>query len=65
MRKDIGWHWIDDNGDGIAECYYFDPVSGGPEGKLLKGVTTLDGYTVNEKGQWSVDGNVQTKNVQK
>ena len=60
-----GWHWIDDNGDGIAECYYFDPVSGGPEGKLLKGVTTLDGYTVNEKGQWSVDGNVQTKNVQK
>lgn len=20
-----GWHWIDDNGDNYAECYYFAP----------------------------------------
>ena len=19
------WQWIDGNGDGVAECYYFDP----------------------------------------
>lgn len=58
-----GWHWIDDDGDGVAECYFFNPVAGGPLGSLLKQTTTVDGYQVNEKGQWTVGGIVQTRKV--
>lgn len=57
------WNWIDDNGDGIAECYYFEPNSNGFRGRLYKSTTTPDGYTVNEKGQWTESGTVITKNV--
>ena len=45
-----GWHWSDDNGDGIAECYYFETEFNGYKGRLYKSTTTPDGYTVNEKG---------------
>ena len=55
--------WIDDNGDGIAECYYFNPMSDGTRGKLYKSTKTPDGYQVNEKGQWVVNNVVQTKLV--
>ena len=60
-RMFTGWNWIDDNGDGVSECYYFQEVSDGKRGRLYKGTTTPDGYTVNEKGQWTVNGVVQTK----
>lgn len=52
------WQWIDGNGDGVAESYYFDG-----EGYLLTNTTTPDGYTVDENGVWKVDGVVQTKKV--
>lgn len=57
------WNWIDDNGDGIAECYYFEPSSNGFRGRLYKTTTTPDGYTVSEKGQWTENGIVITKNL--
>lgn len=56
-----GWHWIDADGDGRTECYYFNEISDGTKGKLLCNTVTPDGYTVNEKGQWTVNGIVQTK----
>ena len=51
-----GWQWIDGNGDGTAECYYFDQ-----NGYMLSATTTPDGYTVNSDGAWTVNGAVQTK----
>ncbi len=53
-----GWHWIDGNGDGYAECYYFNP-----NGYITLNGTTPEGYTVNASGQWTVSGVVQTKYV--
>ena len=41
------WEWCDGNGDGIAECYYFDK-----DGYCLLDCTTPDGYTVNKDGAW-------------
>ncbi len=49
------WLWLDDDKNGIHECYYFN------EDNCLVTNTTVDGYQVNEKGQWVVDGVVQTK----
>lgn len=51
-----GWQWLDGNGDGIAECYYFDG-----NGYLLANTTTPDGYVVNGDGAWIVSGTVQTQ----
>lgn len=48
------WRWLDGNGDGIYECYYF-----GSDGYMLSDTTTPDGYTVNQDGAWTVDGGVQ------
>lgn len=53
-----GWQWIDGNGDGIAECYYFDS-----EGWLLVNTTTPDGHQVNADGAWTENGVVQTQNA--
>lgn len=50
------WQWIDGNGDGVAESYYFDQ-----NGYLLTNTTTPDGYTVNADGAWTKDGVVQTQ----
>lgn len=44
-----GWQWID------SKCYYFD--SNG----YMAANTEIDGYTLNENGQWTVDGIVQTQ----
>ena len=58
-----GWQWIDGNGDGLKECYYFNQTSGAnglPLGAMLRNATTPDGYTVNANGEWVVDGVVQT-----
>lgn len=51
-----GWYWLDGNGDGISENYYFDE-----NGYCLKNAVTPDGYTVNESGAWIIDGIVQTQ----
>lgn len=53
-----GWQWIDDNGDGIANSYYFDA-----NGYLLVNTTTPDGYTVDGNGAWIVNNVVQTQTV--
>ena len=53
------WQWIDGNGDGTAECYYFD------QNGYMAVNTTVDGSEVNESGAWTVDGQVQTKEVKK
>lgn len=52
------WQWIDGNGDGIAECYYFDG-----NGYMLANTTTPDGYQVNANGAWVQNGQIQTKNT--
>ena len=51
------WQWIDGDGDGLAECYYFDI-----NGYLYTNGSTPDGSTVNDKGAWVVNGVVQTRN---
>ena len=50
------WQWIDVDGDGAQECYYFTD-----DGNFLKNTTTPDGYQVNALGQWTENGVVQTK----
>ena len=50
------WQWIDGNGDGISESYYFDD-----NGFLYLDTITPDGYSVNQDGAWVVNGEVQTK----
>lgn len=52
------WQWVDGNGDGTAECYYFNE-----SGYCLVNTTTPDGYTVNADGAWVSDGIVQTKAI--
>ena len=56
-KQSGGWMWIDADGDGTRECYYFDTN----DGHMYVSTTTPDGYTVNEKGQWTENGIVQTK----
>lgn len=53
------WQWIDGNGDGMAESYYFNE-----QGYCLINTTTPDGYTVNPAGAWTVNGIVQIKAVE-
>ena len=50
------WKWLDGNGDGVSESYYF-----GADGYLLTNTTTPDGYTVNTDGQWVENGVVKTQ----
>ncbi len=57
--KAVGWQWIDSNGDGYSECYYFDEF-----GYCLMNTTTPDGKTVDASGAWTVNGIVQTQLVQ-
>ena len=52
------WKWIDGNGDGTVESYYFDG-----NGYMMANTTTPDGYTVNADGAWVVDGVVQKRAV--
>lgn len=49
-----GWTWIDDDFDGISECYYFDET-----GASMMG--TIEGYEVNADGMWVENGVVQQK----
>ena len=50
-----GWNWIN------GKCYYFETVKGSYLGHLYKNTTTPDGSTVNENGEWVVNGVVQTR----
>ena len=58
-RMMTGWQWIQD-ADGATRCYYFNPNSDGTRGKMMAN-TTVDGYTLDAQGHWTVDGVVQTK----
>lgn len=53
-----GWAWVDGNHDGLAECYYF-----GDDGYVRTEYGHVDGYEVNEGGAWTVNGEVQMKEV--
>ena len=50
------WVWIDMDGDGASECYYF-----GEDGYRLTDTATPDGYVVDNWGMWVVDGVRQTR----
>ena len=52
------WNWIDGNNDGISECYYMDSTG------VMASNTSVDGWVLNDLGQWTVNGVVQTKVVQ-
>ena len=47
------WEWIDDNGDGKEEMYYFDA-----NGYLLTNTYAPDGKYINANGQWETEGYV-------
>ncbi len=51
-----GWQWLDDDGDGISECYYFDE-----NGMLLTSGKAPDGSEADGAGRWIQDGKIQTK----
>ncbi|MCD8153520.1 MAG: hypothetical protein LUF78_02300 [Clostridiales bacterium] len=52
------WKWIDRDGDGYTECYYFDS-----DGFLVTD-TTVNGSEVNADGAWVVNGVVQQKRAE-
>ncbi len=52
-----GWHWIDGDSNGYAECYYF-----GADG-IMKANTTVDGYQVDASGAWTENGWVKGRIV--
>ena len=52
------WEWLDGNGDGVAECYYFDGRG------YMAANRDVGGYWVNADGAWvDMYGTVQTKIV--
>ncbi|MBQ9324813.1 MAG: hypothetical protein IJ246_03475 [Clostridia bacterium] len=51
------WAWIDSNGDGYAECYYFNK-----QGFMSSGAI-IDGNRVNYNGKWVRNGSVQLRPV--
>ena len=53
-RPSEEWLWLDGNGDGFAECYYFDS-----SGYMYSGETTPDGYWVNDQGAWTENDVIQ------
>ena len=52
-----GWKWIDGDGDGYAECYYF-----GADGYLAHN-REINGFTVNENGHWVAGNEVQREHI--
>ena len=52
------WVWLDGNGDGSAECYYFNE-----NGYILTNTTSPDGYVLDGDGAWTVNGEKQTQAV--
>ena len=53
-----GWHWIDGDHDGWAECYYFNR-----HGHVINSTRMVDGYDVDEDGAWTVNGEIQRQAV--
>ena len=51
------WQWIDSDGDGTAECYYF--YSDG----YVAHNNDIDGYHVNDAGQWVIGDEIQRVNI--
>lgn len=51
------WKWIDDDGDGQANCYYFDE-----NGYVYVGVTP-DGFITGADGKWIQDGVAAVKSL--
>ena len=49
------WKWIDGNGDGISECYYFN------ENGYMARNMFIGGYRVNDGGAWIENGEVQVR----
>ena len=55
-----GWHWVESRKEkGTLWCYYFDN-----NGYVLQNTTTPDGYTVNNDGEWIVNGVIQSKKAE-
>ena len=54
-----GWQWIDGDGDGISQCYYFDE-----NGWMAADTVTPDGYTVNADGAWTENGQVMMREAE-
>ena len=54
-----GWQRIP-GADDKYKWYYLNPEPGSLQGACFVNTTTPDGYTVNEKGEWVVNGVVQT-----
>lgn len=52
------WQWIDGDGDGMAECYYFND-----KGFCLINGAAPDGSIAGVSGAWTVSGIVQSKQV--
>ncbi len=50
-----GWKWLT-GADGLTRCYYFNEVSDGTKGSLLRSTVTPDNYQVNGSGAWMIDG---------
>lgn len=59
-RMFTGWNWIKGT-DGKERCYFFETESNGHRGSLYKNRKTPDGYTVNENGEWIVNGIIITR----
>lgn len=58
-RMMTGWTWISDEA-GVNRCYYLNPNSDGTRGRRISN-TVVEGYTINQEGQWTVDGIVQSR----
>ncbi|MCI8951257.1 MAG: hypothetical protein HFG49_14685 [Lachnospiraceae bacterium] len=51
------WKWLDGDRDGSAQCFYF-----GQDGYAAVNAE-IDGFRLNEKGAWEVNGVVQNRNL--
>lgn len=49
------WKWLDGNGDGVSECYYFN------ENGYMARSSIIDGRQVDKNGAWIENGTVQTQ----
>ena len=49
------WRWLDGNGDGISECYYFN------QNGYMASNAVIDGWQVNSGGAWVENGVTQVR----
>ena len=55
-RDCSGWQWVDDDKNGVFECYYF-------KDGIAALNTMIEGYTVDGEGRWTVDGAIQQRSI--